>query len=83
MIYENVMLHNIAEAVPQNDGSVALQRVPEEVRQRLETPAQDKLLMPAGAEIRFVVQNGEARVILSAIRLQPLGFSSAPFRGIH
>ena len=66
MLYENVELHSIAEARPlSGHGGLRLQRVPESVRLRLEEPAQTRTLMPAGAEIRFVLENERATVTLS------------------
>lgn len=70
MRYHDVTLHGIEEAVPQPDGSVRLQRVTEQVRARLEPPAQEKTLLAAGAEIRFVLRGPTARLTLSAEGLQ-------------
>ena len=67
MIYENMELHNIAELVKvQNQPGLRMQRVPESVRERLEEPAQNKTLNPAGAEIRFVLNGERARIMLSS-----------------
>ena len=70
MRYHDVTLHGIQEAVPLPDGSVRLQRVTEQVRSRLEPPAQEKTLLAAGAEIRFVLRGPSARLTLSAEGLQ-------------
>lgn len=66
MIYSNAELHNVGElvAAPELE-AVRLQRVPESVRMQLEEPAQLKTLNPGGAEIRFVINGGSARVTLS------------------
>lgn len=65
MIYENVELHNVAEARPV-DGGVRLQRVPEDVRTQLNEGAQDRVMQPDNCEIRFVAEPQEASVTLSA-----------------
>ena len=55
MIHENVELHNVAEVRQiEGRGGVRLQRVPEEVRLKLNPGAQQRMLSPANAEIRFV-----------------------------
>jgi lysophospholipase L1-like esterase len=47
-------------------GAVRLHRVPESVRDGLEEPARLKTLNPGGAEIRFVINSGKAKVTLSS-----------------
>jgi len=67
MIYENVELHNIEEVhkAPGAEG-VRLQRVPEHVRAALNPMAQERMLNPANAEIRFVSDAPAVKVTLSA-----------------
>jgi len=67
MIHENVELHNVEEAraVAGRDG-VRLQRVPERVRTQLNEGAQFRMLQPDNAEIRFVSDDGPARVTVSS-----------------
>ena len=66
MIFENVELHNIAEAREiEGLSGLQLQRVPEDVRLCLNPRAQERMLSPAGAEIRFVCDSDEARVTVS------------------
>ena len=67
MIYENVQLHNVAEArrIPGRDG-VRLQRVPERVRRQLNAKAQMRMLNPDACEIRFLTDSPTARVTLSS-----------------
>ena len=81
MRYHDVTLHGIEEAVAQSDGSVRLQRVPEEVRARLEEPAREKTLFAAGAEIRFVLRGPSARLTLSAEGLQEFQPTARVFFG--
>lgn len=67
MIHSNVELHNIAEArsIPEREG-VRLQRVPEDVRLKLNPGAQNRMLSPANAEIRFVSEGHDVRITLSS-----------------
>jgi lysophospholipase L1-like esterase len=52
---DNVQLHNIAQARPiPGHAGLRLQRVPEQVRLALNEKAQQRMLSPACAEIRFV-----------------------------
>ena len=66
MRYHDIALHGIEEATPQPDGSACLQRVPENVRARLEPPAQEKTLFEAGAELRYVLCGPTDRITLFA-----------------
>ena len=81
MRYHDVTLHGIEEAVPQPGGSVRLQRVPEQVRARLEQPAREKTLFAAGAEIRFVLRGPAARLTLSAEGMQEFQPTARVFFG--
>lgn len=67
MIYQNADIHGAGD-LPGVAGTdaVRLQRVPESVRTALDEPAQRKTLNPAGAEIRFVLESGTARITLSS-----------------
>lgn len=67
MIYKNVELHNVEEVYDiEGSAAVGMRRVPEHVRVQLNDPCQFQMLKPAGAEIRFVVEDGGAEVILSS-----------------
>jgi len=67
MQYENVILHNTEEAneVEGRDG-LRLQRVPESVRVELNPSAQEKMLNPDNAEIRFRLRSGPVKLTLSS-----------------
>ena len=67
MIHENVELHNVAEAVPTEDGGVRLQRVPESVRKHLSDHGRERMLDPAGVEVRFVAEGDRAAVRLHSL----------------
>lgn len=79
MIYENVELHNCAE-ITEGDGYVALQRVPESVREKLNPGAQEKMLQPASGEIRFVLEPGESAKVTLSSRSE---VGVVPFFGDH
>ena len=66
MIYENVELHNVAEVRPADGGGVRLQRMPEDVRLKLNPGAQMRTLQPDNAEIRFLSDGPVTRVTLSS-----------------
>lgn len=71
MIHENVELHNVAEVKNYCWGGFQMQgfqmqRVPEEVRTRLNAGAQERCLSSANSEIRFVCDTPKARVTLSS-----------------
>jgi len=66
MILGAVDLHNTAEVQEvAGRAGVRLQRVPEAVRLKLNPGAQQRMLDPAGAEIRFALQDEQACVTLS------------------
>ena len=76
MIYSNVELHNVAEAVPVGDG-VRFLRVPENVQQHLNPVAQMRVTQPDCCEIRFKA-DGPVKVTLSSE-----GFTKVtPFFGV-
>ncbi|HPP12982.1 MAG TPA: SGNH/GDSL hydrolase family protein, partial [bacterium] len=82
MIFENVELHNVAE-VTRCDGQsgVRLQRVPEEVRLKLNAAAQMRMLQPDGAEIRFLFDGPACRVTLSSEDQTRVTVFHGPFDG--
>lgn len=67
MIHDNVEFHNVGELreVDGMDG-LRVQRVPEDVRLCLNERAQERMLSPAGSEIRFVSEGDTVRVTLSS-----------------
>jgi lysophospholipase L1-like esterase len=79
MILGNVELHNIAEARPvKGREGLRLQRVPERVRLALNEKAQERMLSPACAEIRFVSQAPTVRLTLSSDEVTDV----VPFFGV-
>ncbi|HAI10386.1 MAG TPA: hypothetical protein DCM28_01690, partial [Phycisphaerales bacterium] len=65
MIFENVLLHNIAELTDVWRDGKKIQRVPESVREHLNPGAQGRSLNAANSEIRFVA-DGPVKVTLSS-----------------
>jgi len=80
MIYQDVELHNVAEAHPAR-GGVLLQRVPEEVRVELNPGAQMRVRQPDNAEIRFRCDDGPVRVTLSSLGTTDVTLFYGPFDG--
>ncbi len=69
MIYDNIDFHNV-EALTQVDGQAGLriQRVPEEVREKMSENGQEMLLSPiANVELRFVVESDDIEIRLSKV----------------
>ena len=67
MIHDNVEFHNVGELrAVEGRAGLRVQRVPEAVRLCLNPGAQDRMLSPAGAEIRFVSAGDEVDVTLSS-----------------
>ena len=64
MIFDGIEFHNVAELKDVGNGR-RLQRVPEEVRVCLNERAQQRMLSPAGSEIRFVSNGNTVRVTVS------------------
>lgn len=65
MLWNNVLLHNVAELTDVWREGKKMQRVPEDVRTHLNPGAQNRCLFMANSEIRFVC-DGPARVTLSS-----------------
>ena len=67
MIHGDVEFHGFEEIVESvESGWVQPQRVPESVRVHLNPGAQQKVLDPAGGEIRFVTTDHRAKITLSS-----------------
>ena len=63
MIYKNVLFHNVAEIIDNDDGSFSWKRVPSDVHKAMESPHSDTVVHNStGVEMRFVI-NGENAVI--------------------
>lgn len=64
MIFDEIEFHNVAELYEVKNGR-RLQRVPEAVRVCLNERAQQRMLSPAGSEIRFVSAGDGVRITVS------------------
>ncbi|WP_436924224.1 SGNH/GDSL hydrolase family protein [Halosimplex amylolyticum] len=69
MHVDGMQFHNVGELRPAEDGDGRLiQRVPETVRDGLNEGAQSRMRHPAGVELRFVPDDGEAVELTLSIR---------------
>ncbi|MCM8768165.1 MAG: GDSL-type esterase/lipase family protein [Candidatus Omnitrophica bacterium] len=67
MIYQSVELHNVEEVRKgESSQGVRLQRVPEELREKLNPGAQLRMLQPDNAEIRFLFDGLSCQVTLAS-----------------
>jgi len=80
MLYGNVKLHNIAEVKEGPAGGVLCQRIPDRVREHLNPNAQQRVLSPACAEVRFVADSPSVKVTLSGVDGQ---VKVVPFFGLY
>lgn len=62
---DGIQFHNVQELRDVDGNGLRLQRVPEDVRTRLNDGAQNRMCHPAGVELRFV-PDGPVRVTLSS-----------------
>jgi lysophospholipase L1-like esterase len=77
MIYKNFEIHNAAELIYNDDGSVSWKRVPTEVHTAMEQPMADAMVHNStGVELRFVIKGESATVRMSAYENDPRGFNT-------
>lgn len=66
MIYKNIEIHNIAELIYNDDGSVSWIRVPTGVKKEMELPNADNVVYNStGVELRFVIKGDSATIRMS------------------
>ncbi len=81
MLYQNVELHNVDGVLSAEDReAVRIQRVPEELRQKINPGAQQRCLWPFSSEIRLAFEGDEASVTLSSDTSQDCVVYQGPFR---
>src|SRR5210317_2342825 len=81
MLYENVELHNVDGIGNADDrDAVRIQRIPEELRQKVNPGAQERCLWPFSSEIRLAFEGDEASVTLSSDTSQDCVVYQGPFR---
>lgn len=67
MIYKNIEIHNIAELIYNDDGSVSWKRVPSFVHDEMEMSGADNVVHNStGVELRFVIKGNSATIRMSA-----------------
>ena len=77
MIYKNMEFHNVAELIPQEDGSVSWIRVPAEVECQLESSmGRAQVCGSTGVELRFVIRGESATLRMSTYENNPKSFST-------
>lgn len=64
MIYNNFELYNIAELIPAESGGFYMSRLPKNVREVMGQQGQNMSVCTGGAEIRFVLNSGSAKITL-------------------
>ena len=62
MIFKSILLHNVDELVPTDDGGFAMLRAPLAVEQALSDPGPRANRIATGMELRFVIRSGTARI---------------------
>ena len=62
MIFKNILLHNVDELLPTEDGGFAMLRAPLTVEQALSDPGPRANRFATGMELRFVIRSGTARL---------------------
>lgn len=77
MIYKNIEIHNIAELIYNDDGSVSWKRVPSEVATTMEASMADSVVHNStGVELRFVIKGDSATIRMSTYENDPKSFST-------
>ena len=77
MIYKNFEIHNVAELIRNDDGSIFWKRVPSDVHGQLEATLADTVAYGStGVELRFVIKGESATVRMSTFANNPLSFST-------
>lgn len=62
MIFKNILLHNVDQLLPTEDGGFAMLRAPLSVEQHLADPGPRANRIATGMELRFVIRSGTARI---------------------
>ncbi len=77
MIYKNIEIHNIAELIYNDDGSISWKRVPSEVGNEMEFEmADDRVRNSTGVELRFVIKGDSVTIRMSSADPVPNFFST-------
>ena len=83
MIYKNIDIHNVAELIYNDDGSVSWKRVPSDVHRAMEAAMADSVVHNStGVELRFIIKGDCATIRMSTYENNPKSFSTFHvFRG--
>ena len=77
MIFKNIEIHNIAELIHYEDGSISWKRVPSEVHAAMESKLADNMVHNAtGVELRFVIRGEEATIRMRTVSDSPESFNT-------
>ena len=77
MIYKNIEIHNVAELINNEDGSVSWKRVPSCVSDTMEAKGAENVVHNStGVELRFVIKGECAKIIMSAYSDDKNNFNS-------
>ena len=72
MLYKNIEIHNIAELIYNDDGSISWKRVPSDVHKTMELPSADGVVHNStGVELRFVIKGESATIRMSTYENDP------------
>ena len=77
MIYKNIEIHNVAELIDNQDGSISWKRVPSKVHDSMESQIADAIVHNStGVELRFVIKGESATIRMSAYDNDPKSFNT-------
>lgn len=83
MLHKNIDIHNIAELIYNDDGSVSWKRVPSDVQREMEMPNGQRVAQNStGVELRFIINGDSATIRMSTYENNPKSFATFHvFRG--
>ena len=72
MIYKNLEIHNAAELIDNDDGSISWKRVPSRVQAAMESRMADNMVHNStGVELRFIIKGDSATIRMSSYGSSP------------
>ena len=77
LIYKNIDIHNIAELIHNDDGSISWRRVPGNVLNSMELPSPELMVCNStGVELRFIIKGDSAVIRMSTLQNDPNSFAT-------
>ncbi len=77
MIYKNFEIHNVAELIFNDDGSVSWKRIPSSVHKQMESEIADIVVHNAtGVELRFILKGESATIRMCTYENDPNSFAT-------